>query len=77
MFHFQQHGLHVSNDKNIVIDCEWLCVKSKPWTLVSWGHFALCHHQDTGLLLPLLIQCYKALMPFVFGNEVQVQSSDP
>ncbi len=42
-----------------------------------WGHFSLCHHQDTSLLLPFLIQCYKAFMPFVFGEEVQVQSSDP
>jgi hypothetical protein len=30
---------------------------------------------DVGFLLPLLIWCYKVLMPSMFGDEVQMQSS--
>jgi hypothetical protein len=39
------------------------------------GHeitFTLVAQYDVGLFLPLLIQCYKVLMSFMFGEEVQV-----
>jgi len=41
------------------------------------GHeraFALVTQYDIGLLLPLLIQCYKVLTPFMFDEEFKCKA---
>ncbi len=49
------------------------------WLVTSYiGHekaSSLVVQYDVGFLLPLLIWCYKVLMPSMFGDEVQMQSS--
>jgi hypothetical protein len=49
------------------------------WLVIGYLHheksFTLVVQYDVGLLLLLMIQCYKVFMPFVFNEEVHVQSS--
>lgn len=62
----------VHNMLDLMLD---LRVKSLQFVISYIGHertFTLVTQYDVGLLLPLLIQCYKVLMPFMFGEEVQV-----